>query len=1110
MKRKFFVSLLLLLAVMAGVYAQERVITGTVTSAKDGSPIPGVTVLVKGTSVGAITDANGKYSIKVPAGAKVLHFSFVGMETKEVPIGSSNVIDVQLTEKTEQVGEVVVTALGIKRQEKALGYAVSTINADEIVQSGATNFGSAMYGKAAGVRIQTAPGGPTSAVTINVRGLNSINFSSQPLIIVDGVPIRNGEANNTSYWGDQRIRGNGLLDINPEDIASISVLKGASASALYGSEAANGVIVIETKKGRHTKGVGIDFNYRYLNLTPAFTPPFQNEYGPGYTREINQTYFGADEDGWVYEDLDHDGTPETPRPIYRSYAQFGPKFDGRMVIGWDNKMHPYVAQPDNWKEMFRTGFNSEANIAFSKAGDFGNFRFSYTRLDYRGVQRGGHTNKNTFNLNTTLQLSKRLTVDITMNYVNQYVRNRPYKIDRITNNYGGFFSRFDDMQWYLDNYKTSKNYYFRVGNQPSATPEENLQYRLRATALLDFFWRTLRDLNEEYTNRLISSATMRWELTDWLSFRGRVAEDYTFMHTEQRNHNKYPLAIGNSGGFSMRDDKYGRLYGDALLSLNKKLGDDFHLIVNAGFQGRHEYTTYISAGTRGGLSSENWFSLNASVNTGTRNGYGSYSELLRYAWLGTASLSFRDYAFVEFTGRNESSSTLPPGSNTFFYPSMNASFIFSDAFTLPDVINYGKFRVSYGIVGNAPPMYAANNAYNQGNINGIVYNTVSSSYGNDKIRPEKKAEFETGLEMKFFQNRLGFEFTYYNNQISDQILWLTVPPTVGAGRMLTNVGELSNHGYEFSMYGSPLMSKDMEWTVRGNFAINRNKVVRLMEGVDRLTHRNIDAGAALIVSEPGEPMGDILVYLPKRDENGNYIVNDPDGLYEIDFSEMKKVGNATPKIVGGIGSYFDYKGIFLDFGIDYRFGGSIVSLPSQYMKGAGMFEETLKYRDKEHGGISYYIDPATNQKIATDQDHGPNGERVFHDGLILPGVKSSDGSPNDIIVDAATYYMNTFTWGANPAWGIPYSRYDDAVRKNDYVKMREMSLGYNLPKTLVSKLGFQNIRVSITGYNLFYIYRTFKDFDAETTLGTNWVNAAVVGGSTSAERSIGFSIRTSF
>jgi iron complex outermembrane receptor protein len=280
-----------------------------------------------------------------------------------------------------------------------------------------------------------------------------------------------------------------------------------------------------------------------------------------------------------------------------------------------------------------------------------------------------------------------------------------------------------------------------------------------------------------------------------------------------------------------------------------------------------------------------------------------------------------------------------------------------------------------------------------------------------------------------------------------------------------------------------------------------------MTGVDRLTHANIDAGAALIVSEPGQPMGDILCYLPKVDANGAMVVDPVDGLYQIDFTEMKKVGNVTPDFVGGIGNYLEYKNFFVDFTIDFNFGSEVMSIARQYMKGAGMFEETLKYRDEANGGIAYYIN-GDGKKVA-DITTAPAGAKIFHDGLILDGVKP-DGTKNDVVVDAASFYLNTYTWGANPAWGIPYSRYDDAVVKNNYIKFRELSIGYSLPVNVAKKIGCSNLRIALVGSNLFYIYRTMKEFDAETNLGSSWVNQAIVNGSTAATRSMGISIRASF
>jgi iron complex outermembrane receptor protein len=1144
MRKKLLVSFIAIFAMMGSVFAQTRTITGTVTSSEDGTSLPGVTVMVKETRNATISDADGNYRLSVGPEAGTLVFRFLGMLTQEVAIGNQSTVNVALEPDVTRIEEVVVTALGIKRQEKALGYAISKVDAKEITKVNSTNFGSALYGKAAGVRVTTAPGGATSAVDIKIRGTNSINFSNTPLIIVDGIPIRNGDANNDGYWGDQRIRGNGLIDINPQDIEDLSILKGASASALYGSEAANGVVVITTKKGNTRKGLGVDVNYSYMYETPAYNPVMQNSYGPGYYAAINVNSYGTDEDFFLYAENpkyfnESTGQYETyngtlPYPPYRAYGQYGAAFDGRDVIGWDGKIHPYVAQPDNYNNLFQNGASSMANVALNKAGDWGNVRFSYTRLDYNGVTRGYDHAKNTFNLNTTLNLGRNFSVDLVAQYVNQNTLNRPYKISRITNNYGGFLSRFDDAQWYLDKFQTSKGYYFRTGSQPSATPDENITMSMRATDLLDYFWRTLAVQETEMQDRLISSATARWTIADGLTFRGRIASDFTAVASESRSPNTVPLSIGNSGGFSMSQNRYSISYGDAILSYDKQVNNNLGFLVNAGWTGRREMYKAVSAGTQGGLSAENWFHQNASVNNGTRNGSSSYNELLKYAWFGTASVRFRDFAFIEFTGRQESSSTLPPASNTFFYPSVNGSFIFSEALGLDGALDYGKLRVAWGIVGNAPPLYAANNAYNQSSINGIIYNSLSSNYGNDGIRPEEKHEFEVGTDLKFFGNRFGLEANFYTNRVVDQILWLDVPPTIGAGRMLTNIGELKNIGFEAALYGTPVETANLTWDLRGNFSVNRNTVVSLMPGVDMLTHSNMDSGAALIVSVPGKSMGDIITYVP-RTLNGQMVVG-PDGFYSINFDEYdtdgnpvdygygdtrQKVGNAMPKVVGGFGSVLRIKDVSVDFTIDYSLGGDIVSLAGQYMKGAGMFEETMEFRDEDNGGLAYYIDGQYKDQgdyysnpdyrvLANHADAaGPNGEKIWHDGLILDGVQA-DGAPNDVLLSAAEYYMNTFQWGANPAWGSGMSRYDDAVHKNHYVKFRELSVGYDLPRDLASKLKCQNIRVSLVGSNLFYIYRTFKQFDPETNIGSSWVTSAIVNGSTSASRSIGFSIRASF
>ena len=422
-----------------------KVITG------EGAPLANVSVLVKGTTKGIITNSNGEFDITGNTG-DVLVFSFVGYAKKEIVIENNipaNLIT-RLSIADRQMDEVVITSLGVKKSQRSIGYSANTISADELTSSGNTNFASAMYGKAAGVRISTAPGGATSAVQVQVRGLNSLNYNSQPLYIVDGIVIRNTNEkgvkgiNNDGYWEDQRIRGNGILDINPADIETLTVLKGASATALYGSEAASGVVVITTKKGTNKKGIGVEVNYVNNIEQVAFLPTYQNVYGPGADRTTNLSE-GATEDGWIKVDLNNDGLNETVRPNFRSYAQFGPKMQGQVVPWWDGEMRPFSPQPGNYKDLYRTGYNSIANAALSQQTEKASYRFSYTRNDYKGIQVGGAMQRNTFNFNSTFKINNKLSTDVVVSFINSKVHNRPFQLSRVTAAYSGFFSRAEDM-----------------------------------------------------------------------------------------------------------------------------------------------------------------------------------------------------------------------------------------------------------------------------------------------------------------------------------------------------------------------------------------------------------------------------------------------------------------------------------------------------------------------------------------------------------------------------------------------------------------------------------------------------------------------------------------
>jgi iron complex outermembrane receptor protein len=1092
------------------------VVSGKVSGPDGGFPVSGVSVQIKNGVAATITDPDGHYVIEVPDGhTQSLIFSSVGFVSQEIPVYGRSAINVVLVESSAQLSEVVITALGINRDHKTLGYSVSTLSGDELRASGGTNVAFGLYGKAPGIRIRTAPGGATSAVTVQIRGLNSLNYNTQPLYIIDGVIMRDANekgssgVNNSDYFIDERIRGNGILDINPTDVESLTVLKGASATALYGSDAASGAVVITTKKGLKKPGLGVELNYTYDVEQVAFTPRYQNIYGPGFNRERNIS-LGATGEGWVPLDTDNDGVADVNRPLFEAYSQFGPRMEGQNVLWWDGEMRRYRPQPDNYKDFYRTGHNSLFNAAISNQLGILSYRFSYTRQDYEGIQVGGKLQRNTFSLNNTFKINEKITADVVLNFTNSKVHNRPVKVNRLLSSWTGFFSRAEDMSLFFDKYKTSQGYKWVPYDQASFNPEEALQYTTpRGYEVMDFLWKQLRNSNDESQNRLISSVNLQYEILPNLRFRARVGNDFTTHAEETKEFNEYPIAFNGSsstGSYGAADGRYSSLYTDGLLTYSRNISKDITLTVNGGFQMRDEEYRDHALETNGGLAKENWFSLGNSYNA-ARVITDSHYRILKYAYLGLLNMSFKDYWFVEATGRQEYSSTLPPENNRYFYPSINSSLVLSQAFRLPRAFHYARVRASYGVVGNAPPVYESNIQYDfttlqtqQGSV--VSGSTAGALYGNDKIKPENKYETEIGLEARFFQGRAGFDVTYYSSQIHNQILKLDLPTSTGAGKILTNLGELRSRGWELAV-NTALPSGKLLWETTTSIAINTTKVHELVPGVDWLVFRDLEGGAIKVVAEKGEPVGNIYVYPRKADEAGNLIIND-EGLYVIDKTRYVKAGNILPKVVGGMVNALSGHGFKLQFTLDYSLGGKIVSPAMKYSTGSGMYETTLKYRDAQHGGLPYYIDDNGRKTLLTNHhETSPNNSQVFHDGVLLKGV-TEEGFENQTVIDAATYYLNTFDWGNN-AWNEEGAIYD-----NSYIKMREAVVSYTFPQRVAAKFRLQNMKIALIGRNLFYLWRTLENLDPESTIGTNWLNQGLDESSNAASRSYGVSINLGF
>ena len=1082
------------------INAQSISVKGSVTD-QTGEPIVGATVRVMGAGNGTVTNLDGNYSLSCAKNA-TLEFSYIGYATQQEAVNGRTVINVVLQDESTALNEVVVTAMGIKKDQKALGYAVSSVNAEDLVKTGAPNFATAMYGKAAGVRISAAPGGNVSAVSINVRGFSSITGTTQPLIVLDGMPIHNGETNNDGYWGNQRIRSNGLVDINPEDIENISILKGAAASALYGSEAANGVVMITTKSGHGgNQGIGLDFNATLDWQNVAYMPEIQDEFGPGYGALYWFSDFAWESGGF------HQRTDPNDRQVKTSLLgtnyNWGPKYDGRDVLYWDRTIRKYNPISKNpWKDIFRTAFDQTYNFALTNGGKWGNIRLSYTYTDVTPTQYNSYNNKHNFNLTGQYNVAKGFKIDYSANYMRQRVKNRPYRIYRLTANYSGMFGAFEDIAYIRNHILTSQGYEMVTSlNGNSETPDENLLYAPGPSAIVDeYFWNIFGREQFETNNRFLGSVRPSWQITDWLTLSGRIGTDLTSNTIELEEHNKRSLAFGNGGYYGLSNDKYEIYYGDVMLTFDKYLTEKFNLQAMAGWQGRQEKVFNNSVGTNNGLSVVNWFHLNASNDKA--NASMTKSEFLKTAWFGTLTLGWDNWAYLEASGRQDKTSTLRHGSNSFFYPSFNGSLIVSEMLkdNCPTWFNYGKVRVSYGIVGNYPDIYRANQAYTQKSFGGYIYNMIDAGLGNDNIKPEKKYEFELGLEGKFFNNRLGFEFSYYTNTVKDQILQTTLPQSSGGSSILMNVGELANKGFELSFYGTPIQTKDWTWDVRFNVSHNSNEVKKLAEGLDALKHWDSD-GAIRLMSRVGHAMGDWEAYTYKKDANGNVLV-DGNGLPITDKSDMHKVGNAMPKMVGGLGTSVSWKNLRLDVMTDFRVGGHVWNQAYQYMMDAGNTVSSLPGREG-HGGLDYYYagDDYNTNPIA---GLAPNGEKQFHDGVIFDGV-TEDGQKNTQIQPAAIIYDETYGWGSGS-----HQTYENSVQKNSYWKLRELSLTYTFPESISKKFACQRLQLSAFGRDLFYFHKTVKEWDAEASDGMNWLYQSILGGSTATTRTFGFSLRASF
>jgi len=1051
----------------------QKTITGTVTDAKDGSTIPGVNVVVKGTPTGTTTDISGKFTIKATA-QQTLVFSFIGYKDQEVKVGNQSVIDVVLEPTLEQLSEVVVTALGIKRDKKALGYSVSTIKSADLSAAGTTqNPLTALYGKASGVGIQLGTAGPTGGVNIKIRGSAGldINTKTRPLFVVDGVPIFDENSNMANRGYDPLNSpdyGTGINDINGEDIESLEILKGAKATVLYGSRAGNGVVMITTKKGQKTRGLGVSITYQSNIEKPINTIDWQNDFGSGTS--IYDTVYGKNRQG------------QRVRVMNNNRLQFGPKFDNSPIMGYDSTMTTYHAYPDNWINMFKKSTTNSVTAAISGANEKGAMRLAFTNRDYKGMMDNFYQKTNSVSFSGQINASEFAKFEVNANIHKVGTQNRYQNLGRLVS-YG--FNRDLDYQGLAYLYKD------KFG-QKSVLENYAFPVSFDAYGYMNMLWdqNENRDIDDKL--HMTGSVKMDLQFTKWLSLTANAGTDFTDWDftTQNKVTRLYPVVAGGSYAFSRRN-MVNQNYNAFLNFTNKFFNDKLDVVVFAGPEYQHFSDNNIGVKTVGGLQFAEWYSLAASKTT--TGGFGearshSRSSFTNYSVLGQASFGWDNTYYLEFTARNDWSSLLPPSNNSYFYPGISATWNFSENFKIPQLY-YGKLRMSYADVGRAAPTpYWTNRDLGVGMVertNAITVYGPGALFTND-IKNERKREFEIGFDTRWFEetNPLVAEFSFYTANTYDQIMGLGITPATGFGTIKLNAGEVKNWGYELFLKYTPIKTSKLKWDVTFTTANQRSKVIKLYPGMTEF--RIAGSGSYSIMAVEGKPIGDVQMYDYLRDPQGNKIVGST-GLWGQDKNKFVTAANINPDFIGGFTTDLYYGRFNLHMGFDYKFGGSFLSHTNYYLLGNGQNKESLKYRDEANGGMAYIIKKdEKNNNIRIPWEHNKpaptdaiNG-RVYHDGLILDGVKDVNGTfvKNDQIITAAEYWT-TYIQDMNE-WFAP-----DRLYKNDYIKFREAALMYTVPQKYVNKIKLQKLTVSLIARNLFYIYKTMPNIDPESLLGND-------------------------
>ena len=1048
---------LFLLALAIGVIqgaAQVTTVRGIVTTEEDGEPVIGASVIVKGTSLGTVTDVNGRFELSgFPPSATRLLISYISLMAKEVAIAPQ--VSVTLKSDTHLLDEVVVTALGISREKKALGYTAQEVKQNALVQGKDNNLLNSLSGKIAGVRITNTQGDVGSS-RIVIRGETSIAGENQPLFIVDGIPVDNSQLNARSSGRDFK---NAIADLNPEDIKTLTVLKGPNAAALYGARAAHGAIVITTKGGdKRQKGIGITLHSSTQVSFVATLPEFQNLFGQGAGGRFS--YVDGKGAGV------NDGVDESWGPRL-DIGLLIPQFDSPLDADGNRVATPWVSHPNNVRDYFRMGISTNNGISIARGDDKYQFRVGYNYEKQVSIVPDAGTNKTNISLNTDYHLAKWIVVGATANYI---VYTAPSLPGSATPSGSNVRSNSPMLQFLWFGRQVDTN-----SLKADYTRNWNSSYYDNP------FWSASYNTQSQERHRLIGDLHAEFRLTDGLNVRFRTSTDW--YNDRRKSKVKWGSAGAGSPYGSYAEDAYTvkenntEVLATYIKQLNKNWGIDALL----GFNVRNkQYENNYQAAPR--LAVADLYTLTNSRDPLTSSN--DFYRLRQYGLYGSIQLDYRRWAFLNITGRNDWSSTLPVDNNSYFYPSVTASVLLSEAFGWRSkAVNYLKIRGGWSQVGaDANPYQLATVFTSETAFNGNPLQSSSTIGMNPNLKPEKTSSIEAGFEAAFWDNRLYLDFTYYKTDSRNQILKLATTAASGYTSQVRNAGHIRNRGYEIQLGAVPIQtSKGFRWNLDLNYGANSSKVVKLDdEGL--ITSYQLYSSGIQILASVGEAYGTLFGTSYVRDANGNVVV-DANGLPKISTTN-KTLGKFTPDWTGGISNTFSYRSLSLSFLIDASVGGSIFSNTNKTGKYTGVLANTLSGRDAEHGGLWYYtaamgnnvrLPESPSYSVSSDGLYYAqvNGQstRVYQDGIMVEGVTES-GSKNEEVVSAEKYYHRI------------YSIAEANVYDASYVKLREVALSYRLPRLWTQKLHLQEASVTLTGRNLWTIYKSVPNIDPESALTT--------------------------